>query len=93
MRPGRDANEVVREETTFVADKELRDDAGTNDETSAGRESSAKRAHRDNIVGSDMFSFMRLSISSLRGFESVAVVAVVVGACYPGRRLNDSLTL
>ena len=71
MRPGRDANEVVREETTFVADKELRDDAGTNDETSAGRESSAKRAHRDNIVGSDMFSFMRLSISSLRGFESV----------------------
>ena len=72
MRPGRDANEVVEgNEMAFVADKELRDDAGTNDETSAGRESSAKRAHRDNIVGSDMFSFMRLS--SLRGFEIVCV--------------------
>jgi len=72
---------VEGNEMAFVADKELRDDAGTNDETSAGRESSAKRAHRDNIVGSDMFSFMRLSISSLRGFEIACGGSCGGGGC------------
>ena len=58
MRPGRDANEVVEgKEIMFVGDEEGREDAGTNDETSAGRESSVKKAHRDNIVG-NMFSFI-----------------------------------
>ena len=90
MRPGRDANEVVEgKEMTFVADEEGREDAGTNDETSAGRESSVKKAHRDNIVGSDMFllcGFLRFEASRRTvGFEASRLCGGTAVLRYCGR--------